>query len=270
MKNKNEKSVKEERDSSLVISNQTPFAIKEAFGLLRTNLIYTSVTTEGAPVFAITSAGECSGKSTIIANLASEFAHIEKRTILIDADMRYPTQHKFFKYSKRSVGLSEILSGIVKDKNEAIIHTEDKYLDLLPAGHIPPNPSELFHNKRFGRLIEQLKGEYYYIFVDFPPIGVVSDAVTVVNHIDSYLFLIRANVSNRIGVMESLEELTTVGANIAGLILNDVDYKDGMFGGGDKYSAGRYGRYGKYGRYNKYSKYSKYYTMYTNSEKDKK
>ncbi len=254
---KRRKKIESENNQIFRLSDKTSFAVKEAFSLLRTNLIYTTTVTDGAPVFAITSSGEGAGKSTVVANLANEFAQIDKRVVLIDADMRYPVQYNFFGYPKEALGLSEILSGIVKDKSEAIFHTDSKNLDIIPSGHIPPNPAELFHNKRFADLIGELKREYDYIFVDFPPIGVVSDPVTVVNSIDAYLFVMRANVSNRVGVMSALEELQTVGANIAGLILNDVDYKDGMFGG-DKY---RFGRYGKYNKYNKYNKYDRCYTQ---------
>lgn len=266
MKNK-EKNISAKEEMFLQVNNKTPFAVKEAFALLRTNVVYTNTVTEGAPVFAITSAGEGSGKSTIMSNLVGEFARIEKKVILIDADMRYPVQHRFFGYSKTSIGLSEVLSGIVRDKNEAVIHTENKYLDIIPAGHIPPNPSELFHNTRFGTLICELKKEYDYIFIDFPPIGVVSDPISAVNYVDAYLFVIRANVSNRIGVMESLNELEQVGGHVAGIIMNDVDFKDGMISA-DKYRGGRYGKYGKYSRYGKYSKYSKYYTDLSNSSKE--
>jgi len=272
MENK-EKNITANEEYFLRVNNKTPFAVREAFALLRTNIVYTNTVTEGAPVFAVTSAGEGSGKSTIIANVVGEFARIEKKVVLIDADMRYPVQHRFFGYKKNILGLSEILSGIIKDKNDVVIHTDNKYLDVIPAGHVPPNPSELFHSSRFGSLISVLKEEYDYIFIDFPPIGVVSDPVSAVNYVDAYLFVIRANVSNRIGVVESLNELEQVGGHIAGIIVNDVDFKDGMLGA-DKYRGGRYGkygkysRYGKYGKYGKYSKYSKYYTELNNSSKE--
>ena len=87
----------------------------------------------------------------------------------------------------------------------------------------------------------------YYIFIDFPPIGVVADAVSAVNHIDGYIFVIRANVTDKIGIKECIDRLVNVGGNIIGIVLNDVNYKDGMFAG--KYKS-------KYKVYSKYSKYA--------------
>ena len=105
-----------------------------------------------------------------------------------------------------------------------------------------------------------MKQDYDYIFVDFPPIGVVSDALNVAKHIDGYIFVIRANISNSISVKKSFENTENIGGNIVGICLNDVSYKEAIYGG--RYS-GRYGgRYNKIGttksNYDKYSKYIKY------------
>lgn len=251
-------------DNHTLMSENAPFAVKESFGLLRTNLIYTPYKGEGAPVFGITSAGESSGKSTIIANLAYSFAHTGKKVVLIDADMRCPVQQNFFGYKKFSTGLSEILSGIVKSKNEVIINTEFQGLDVISSGHVPPNPSELILSPRFGDLISELKAEYDYVFIDFPPIGIVADAASVVSYVSGYIFVIRANVTDIVSVKEALETLENIGATIVGTVLNDVNYKDGMFG--DKYRKSRYGKYGKYGKYSKYSKYD--YSRYEMAAKE--
>ena len=237
------------RDNHSLINEDTPFAVKEAFGLLRTNILYTSYSGEGAPVFGVASVGESSGKSTIISNLAYSFANTQKKVLLIDCDMRCPIQQEFFGYKKGEKGLSEILSGIIKDPHEALYKTDSEYLDVIPSGHIPPNPSELVLSPKLGEFISQMKKEYDYIFVDFPPIGVVADAVSAVNHIDGYIFVIRANVTDKAGIKDCLDNLLNVGGNVVGIVLNDVNYKDGMFGG--KYKS-------KYGKYSKYSKYSRY------------
>lgn len=234
------------KDNHSLIREETPFAVREAFGLLRTNILYTSYSGEGAPVLGVASVGESSGKSTIISNLAYSFANTQKKVLLIDADMRCPVQQEFFGYKKSSKGLSEILSGIVTDAHETIHKTNSEYLDVIPSGHVPPNPSELVLSPKLGEFISQMKKEYDYIFVDFPPIGVVSDAVSAVNHIDGYIFVIRANVTDRAGIKDCLNNLEKVGGNVVGIVLNDVNYKDGMFGG--KYKS-------KYGKYSKYSKY---------------
>ena len=226
------------KDNHNLMGEDTPFAVKESFSLLRTNILYTRSNSNGAPVFAVTSAGESSGKSTIISNLAYSFANISKKVILIDGDMRCPVQQDFFGYKKGTKGLSEFLSGIVKDWHEVIFNTENSFMDVIPSGHIPPNPSELLLGGEFLTLISELKQEYDYIFIDFPPIGVISDAASVSNCVDGYIFVIRSNVSNSTDVSEALGALESVGANIVGIVLNDVDYKEGAFGG--KYRGSRY------------------------------
>ena len=235
------------KENYSLIDQDAPFAVREAFGLLRTNILYTPYEGEGAPVFGIVSVGESSGKSTIISNLAYSFAYTNKKVLLIDADMRCPVQHEIFGYKSDSKGLSEILSGIIKDSHEAIIKTKHDNLDVIPSGHIPPNPSELMLSPKLGEFIAQIKKEYDYIFVDFPPVSVVSDAVSAVNHVDGYIFVIRANISDKSGIKDSLDNIEMVGGNVIGIVLNDVNYKEGMFGG--KYKS-------KYGKYSKYSKYA--------------
>ena len=232
----------------MLMGDQTPFAIKESFGHLRTNILYTAKNNDLAPVICVTSAGESSGKSTVIANLAYSFSNMDKKVILIDADMRCPVQQNFFGYEKDRAGLSEILSGIVKNKNEVIIKTSNKNLDVISSGHIPPNPSELIASPKFEKLLDSLKEAYDYIFIDFPPVNIVSDPISVVNLIDGYIFVIRAKVSESVSVSKALESIEAVGGNIVGIVFNDVNLKDGM---------GRYGskKYGKYSHYTKYSNY---------------
>lgn len=255
MKNK-KKEIKIDSRNYRLIDENAPFAVRESFGLLRTNILYTHAEGEGAPVFGITSAEEGAGKSTITANLGVSFAQIKKKILIIDADMRCPRQSVFFEYDKEAVGLSEILVGMVKDKKEAIISTPGGYLDILPSGHIPPNPSELILSSRFAELINELKPDYDFIFIDFPPVGVVADALSVVSLLSGYIFVIRSNVSDYVRVSEIIENFEKVNANIAGIVLSDVNLKDGIFASKSKKNG--YSRYGKYGKYSKYSNYSNY------------
>ncbi|MBO5415437.1 MAG: CpsD/CapB family tyrosine-protein kinase [Clostridia bacterium] len=254
MKNK-KKNLKIDKKRAILLDEDAPFAVRESFGLLRTNIIYTRTDGSGAPVFGITSAEEGAGKSTIIANLGLSFAQIEKKVLIIDADMRCPRQYDFFGYPKENVGLSEILVGMVKDKSDAIFKTSNKYLDVISSGHLPPNPSELILSSRFEELINELKTEYDFIFIDFPPVGVVADALSVVSIMSGYIFVIRANVSDYVRVTEIIENFEKVNANISGIVLSDVNLKDGIFA--SKYKRNGYGRYGKYGKYSKYSNYNK-------------
>ena len=253
-------------DNYSLINEDTPFAVREAFGLLRTNILYTPNKGESAPVYGVASVGERSGKSTVISNLAYSFAQSQKKVLFIDADMRCPVQHRFFGYEKDATGLSEILSGIVADAHETVIKTDNEYLDVIPSGHIPPNPSELVLSPKLGEFISLMKKEYDYIFVDFPPVGVVPDAVSMVNYVNGYIFVIRANVTDKKGIKECIDNIENVGGTVVGIVLDDVNYKDGMFGVkyNDKYS--RYSKYIKYSKYRKYSRYSRY--SYAHSAKN--
>ena len=93
-----------------MLDDKTPFAIKEAYNQLRTNLMYTAKDSDECPVYAVTSAEAGDGKSTVISNLAISFAQADKKVLLIDADMRRPVQYQSFKLNKNQTGLSELLS----------------------------------------------------------------------------------------------------------------------------------------------------------------
>ena len=219
------KTIKKDFLKERLLDDNTPFAIKESFNHLRTNILYTTKDITQCPVYAITSSGESAGKSTIIANLAISFAQVPKKVLLIDADMRCPVQNQIFKFPKESIGLSELLSGIEKDPKKAIIHSNYPNLDILGSGHIPPNPSELIMSTAFEKHIEQWKEEYDVIFIDCPPVGIVADAVALRNMVTGYIFVIRANHSDARKINHSIEAMENVGAKVLGVVLNSVNLK---------------------------------------------
>ncbi len=253
---KKNKTTKENLESRLLDVN-APFAIREAFNMLRTNLMYTMTDSEqGCPIYAITSTIENTGKSTVIANLAISFANLSKKVLLIDGDLRCPTLYRFFGQEVRQPGLSEVISGIETD---VIVKGVRPNLDLITSGRVPPNPSELITSSNFIHLLESWKQEYDIIFIDFPPVGIVSDSVTICKAITGYIFTIRSGISGAKSVNAAIEQMERIGAKIVGVVLNDYDLKG---------SVGGYRRYGKYGKYSKYSKYaSSYETSYKASYK---
>ena len=225
----------------LLINDKTPFSIKESFNLLRTNIIYSSTNTDGAPVYGVTSTVASSGKSTIMANLAIQLGNMSKKVLLIDADMRCPMQSKIFGYSKELSGLSEFLSGIERFKEGSIVKAGIDDLYIMPSGRIPPNPTELLMSTRFRDLIEELKREFDYILIDFPPIGLVADSAAAINYIDGYIFVARANQSKIRDMRATIDRLEALGGKIIGIVLNDVESKSRS-----------YGRYGKDYNYRNY------------------
>ena len=234
----------------LLLSESTPFSIRESFNLLRTNIIYSSTGSEGAPVYGVASTVASSGKSTIMANLAVQLGSMSKRVLLIDADMRCPVQNKIFGYKKEVYGLSEFLSGVIKTKEEGIIQTDCEGVSVMPSGHIPPNPAELLMSVKFKELIEEIKRDFDYVLIDFPPIGLVADSAAAVNYIDGYIFVARANQSKIGDVKATIERLEHLGGKIVGIVLNDVEAKSG--------NHGRYSHYENYKNYRSYVMSTRY------------
>lgn len=240
-----------ERDyEGRLLSKDTPFFITESLKSLRTNLSYMGANKTGGCVYGVVSAYAGAGKSLMAANIAISFAQLEKRVLLIDADMRCPVQHKIFKKGgKGQKGLSEVLAGIdgvtLKD---CICHNDTYGFDTLYSGHIPPNPSELLASKQMAALMEQVRENYDYIFVDLPPVLETTDAGVLSGQVDCYVLVVRAGHSRFNAVTDAIDILQVTDAHVGGFVLNDVDYKRGFGYGSYKRRYGRYGtQYGRYG-----------------------
>ena len=210
------------------LDNDTPFAIREAFNQLRTNLMYTSNDQEGCPAYGITSAEISVGKSTVSANIAISFSQLGKKVLVVDADMRRPAQHRIFGYNKKQAGLSELLTGIETDDKKVLSNPADN-LYLITSGCIPPNPSELLLSKRFGEFVSKWKQEYDIIFIDLPPVGVVTDPIIVAKNINGYVFVTLANFSDAIRVNRAIEAIENVGGKITGIVVNGNSRKGAAY-----------------------------------------
>ena len=212
-----------------LLNDTTPFATREAFNRLRTNLMYTLNDKHTCPIFAVTSDDQAAGKSTIISNVAISYAMSGKKVLLIDADMRAPMQYKIFGLDRKRAGLSELLSGIAETDSEVIFSHHVEGLHLLLAGKMPPNPSELIMSKRFESLLASWSTQYDAIFIDFPPVGIVSDTLAVKHLVTGYLFVVRSAMSDGKRVRAALESMHQVDAKVLGVILNDVHAKEGGY-----------------------------------------
>ncbi len=232
----------------ILLGKDTPFAIRESFNQLRTNLMYTFPEDNPCPMFGITSVSENAGKSTVIVNLAISFSQIGKKVLLVDADMRCPTLYRFFDVDAKHVGLSEIISGMEQD---VAISDVKPNLDLITSGHIPPNPSELLVSNKLKELLAAWKQTYDIIFFDFPPVGLISDALCLCKELDGYIFNICSGLNNAKDINLTLESMEQVGAKIVGIVLNDYNIK----GSGSDYHRNRYSGYLRYGKKTHYSKY---------------
>ncbi len=212
-----------------LIDDSTPFAIREAFNQLRTNILYSrNDDGNGCPVYGITSAEMSVGKSTISANLAVSFAQLGKKVLIVDADMRRPTQNKIFDLGKTAAGLSELLSQIVESDKD-VITAPMTNLSLIPSGTIPPNPSELMLGKRIGELIDKWREEYDIVFIDLPPVGMVTDPLTISEHISGYIVVVTINKSDTKNVNEAINQIKQVDAKIVGMVVNGSSAKGGDY-----------------------------------------
>ncbi|RZK48304.1 MAG: polysaccharide biosynthesis tyrosine autokinase [Pedobacter sp.] len=164
----------------------------ESVRSVRTNLSFLA-SHKKSKTICITSEISGEGKSFVTINLAGTLALIEKRVILIAADLRKSKLHKAFGSDNR-IGLSTYLSG--QNTLEEILHHDDVHnIDFLPSGPVPPNPSELLHTEKMKELLEYLTPLYDYVLVDTAPVGLVSDAIPLIRQSDINLFVIRSGKS---------------------------------------------------------------------------
>ena len=204
--------------SNTIESNVMTFAAQEAYKTLRTNLEYT-LSDSDCRVIGITSANRMEGKSFTAVNLARSIAETGKPTLLIDADMRLPTVYKKLGI-KKAPGLSELLAGIITG-GEAIQNTDQKKLNVMAAGAIPPNPAELLGSKRFETMIGMLKNSYKYIIVDLPPITIVSDALIVSPVVDGMVVVVRKDYTQKLMLDDCITQFQFQKVKLIGVIINE-------------------------------------------------
>ena len=198
--------------------------ISESFRSLRTNLELSVPADKPLTSLVVTSAGAAEGKSTVIANLAIAYAQFGMKVLLVDGDMRKPTIHKMFSTPKKP-GLANMITKRSK-LDESIFKTEIDNLYVMPAGSLPPNPSELLGSKSMKELFTQLKKQFDKIFFDAPPLMAVTDAALIGAQTDGILLVARAGEAQKEVVVHLQQEMKNTKIQIAGTVLNDVNPKN--------------------------------------------
>lgn len=206
-------------DSTKLLTASSTFAVKEAYNSIRTNLLFTQQG-EKCPIFVVTSPTANNGKTINSANLAINFAQMGKKTLVIDADMRNPSLHKLFSLSSRN-GLSEILAGLTD--NITVTKTDIENLSVLTSGKIPPNPTELLSSPRMDKLLDFVKEHYDCVFIDTPPINIVTDATVFAQKATGYILIVKTDTTNVPELKTAVSTLQGINANILGFILNDAN-----------------------------------------------
>jgi capsular exopolysaccharide synthesis family protein len=203
----------------LVVLEKNRGQTTEAFRSLRTNLQYL-LTKEDAKTLLISSLHPQEGKSFISANLTSVLAKAGKKAILLDFDLHKPKVHKNFNLPN-SIGMSNYLVGR-STIPELIQNGPDANLDVITAGPVPPNASELILSERLPALLNALKGDYDYIILDTPPILLLSDALVLMTHVDAALLVTNTEKSSKRGLRLLEDSLAQNKLDHVSFVLNNI------------------------------------------------
>jgi tyrosine-protein kinase Etk/Wzc len=239
------KSKKEIPVSQLLVDKSPKSIIAESFRSVRTNLQFIS-NEPGPKTIALTSTISGEGKTFVAINLAGIIAFSGKKVIIIDLDMRKPKIHIGFN-THNTKGMSTLLIG--KDSiQETVQKSNLENLDFITAGPIPPNPSELIISSKMDELITQLKTIYDFIIIDNPPVGLVSDGISVIQKADYPIYIFRSDYSKR-SFIQKLDSLyNEMNIKKLSVILNGVDVERKNYGYNYGYGYG-YGYGQGYGYY---------------------
>ncbi|MCC7438012.1 MAG: polysaccharide biosynthesis tyrosine autokinase [Armatimonadetes bacterium] len=230
------------RASSHLITHIQPKApISESYRSLRTAVQFAAIEEPVRKILVASSVPQ-EGKSTTSTNLAITLAQSGARTLLIDCDLRRPTQNSVFGFP-REPGLVNCLIGMAR-LDEAIRPSGIPNLDVLSSGSIPPNPSELIGSRRMRELLTDLEKDYDMILIDSPPIGAVTDAMILSTMTDTTILVVRAHKTKMEFLEKSREGLERVNTPLLGVVLNDFDVSQTY--GSASYKYYRYYRYYNY------------------------
>jgi len=203
----------------LVVAYEPFHARAEELRALRTQLsMRWSKAGPGHRALAVASPGSGEGRSYVAANLAVVFAQLGERTLLIDADLRAPRQHRIFNIPDR-IGLTAVLSGRA-DRGAITPVREFGRLSLLPAGAPPPNPQELLSGPVFGAFLQEMQGEFDVILLDTPPAKLYADAQNVAFRVSSVVTLARKDHTRVADTSRLIRELSDTGARVVGTVIN--------------------------------------------------
>lgn len=191
----------------------------EAFRTLRTNIQFASVDKVVKRIL-FTSAEPEEGKSSTLANLAVSIAQAGKSVLIIDADLRNPTQHKIFGLPNQ-YGLTTTFA---LDEDESLVpfisKTMNEGLDIITSGPIPPNPAELVGSQRMKQVLQKATNSYEFVLIDSPPVLAVTDAAVLAQSVDGVILVLAAHEVKREHALRAKEQLQKVGAKILGIVLN--------------------------------------------------
>ncbi|HEY4787549.1 MAG TPA: polysaccharide biosynthesis tyrosine autokinase, partial [Bacteroidales bacterium] len=230
--------VRNKETSRSVVTDYPMSLTAESIRAIRTNFQFVAKAQEHNTI-VLTSSIKGEGKSFTALNIALSLGLNDKKTVLINFDLRRPRLQDYLGVESEDKGLSAYLSGNA-DLDEIILSTKFSNLDAIMAGVIPPNPMELIAGQRTKVLFEELKNRYDYILVDTPPIGMVADALLLLNYSDVNIFIVRQNYTLKKVLAQLMQTLKKRGINNMNIVLNDIrlDHRYGMYNYGYAYNYG--------------------------------
>ena len=242
--NKKDKKVSFGHQEYKTLHKHLNFTATEQYKLLRTNIDFTLPQDEKCHVIGVTSSMRGEGKSTTAINLSYVLAEKGSKVLLVDGDLRIPSIAKKLQI-KSCPGLTTLLMNKSTDV-ESFKSSLLKNWYILPAGEIPPNPSELLGSRRMEKLLLALREEFDYIIIDLPPVNIVSDALSISPFISGMVVVIREEYTEKKELTHCMRQLSLSNVNVLGCVLNEA-----------KANGGSYGKYKKYKYYRYYYKTSK-------------
>jgi non-specific protein-tyrosine kinase len=207
-------------DIKLITLSDSRSAASEAFRTLRTNLMFSSVERPLATL-AVTSTTEAEDKSTVLANLAVTFAQGGYKTIIVDTDLRRPSQHTIWNV-KNERGLTTMMLDDTALSNPPLVQSPVENLMLLPSGTLPPNPADVLGSQRMNDIIGLLKARANYVLFDVPPVLAATDAALLGAKLDGVLLVTQAGHTRRDHAAQAKQALERVHVRIVGTVLTNA------------------------------------------------
>lgn len=200
---------------NLLLDQEMPFAVQEAYKLLRTNIMF-SISEEQCKTIVVTSSIQGEGKSITSVNLAYALAKNGMRILLMDCDLRLPTIAQKMKLRSKPGLTNYLYSGVEVD---SILQKVNSNLYVIPAGDIPPNPSESLESNGMKNLLRVVERVFDYIILDTPPVCAVADASILAKRASGVILIARQDVATFESVDSALTQLKMSGANVLGTVI---------------------------------------------------
>jgi len=218
-----------------ITNKNAPTHYVESYKMIANNIEFIAIA-QDCKTIMVTSAIENEGKTNCVVNLSLALSGYGKKVCLVDCDLRKPSIHRLQRHSS---GLAYVLKGEVT-LEEAIFKHDESDLDILLAGLIPPNPTELLASTKMQKIIEQLKEKYDYVIFDTPPCIGISDVSVLGRYMDAVIITIKHNSTDKKLAARAKQNLESAGINVIGSILTEYNADSDLSDYSYYYSYGGY------------------------------